>query len=602
MAILARSRSHLTEIIEVLNQQSISYQAVEIEPLINKMIVSDITCLALALTDVYDQLSWAACFRSPWFGLKLNDIRIILAKLKTSKKNIPEVVEQLACAEREDNNGLSSQAVSRIQKLLPLLNHAIKQKGRKPFIKWLSGCFKAVGGLLQIDIASDFQDLETCINTISEFENGGELIDRAGLNQALEGLYAAPNPNADNQIQIMTIHKSKGLEFDRVILPRLDARSVGVDSPLLKWAEVVDSHGNAHNLLAVSKQTGMDNDSIYQFINYLDQQKEKYERQRVLYVAATRAKSELYLFANVCVDEKNTGKDQEGNIHFKRPTSNSFLGMLWDGVNQELEIIECSDGAAISGQDNQHSAAAKIDETQLAELTELDSIESQLAYIFPARKIKQTNIENIEAVNAKELAENIQLTRILTEENDTDDIKNEYSSTATIVGIVIHRQLEWLSKQDLIRFTLPDEWKDITASQLIGAGISSGDENIEDYIEAVTTAIANTLNDKMGRFILENHFEAKSEMNIHKNISHGVFVTKVIDRTFMVDDTRWIIDYKSAKPQNGESIESFLKKEVSQHKKQIGEYVDLFRSMENRKIIAGLYFPMISHFEMIFEG
>jgi len=600
LAILARSRGHLTEIIEALNQHSIAYQALEIEPLINKMIVNDITCLALALTDVYDQLSWVACFRSPWFGLKLNDIQIILAKLKMSNKSIPEVLEQVIDTKGAKEHNLNFQSFSRIQKLLPILAHAIKQKGRKPFIKWLYGCFKAVGGLLQIDIASEHQDLETCINTINGFESGGELIDREGLRQALEGLYAAPNPNADNQVQIMTIHKSKGLEFDRVILPRLDARSVGVDSPLLKWAEVVDSHGFAHNLLAVSKQTGMDNDSIYQFINYLDQQKEKYERQRVLYVAATRAKSELYLFANVCVDEKNTDKDEAGNVHFKRPTSNSFLGMLWDGVKQDLEMIDADD-MEDSLKEEQNTAPAKMDETELAGLTKLDSQQSQLAYIFPSRKIKQTNIENLEQVSETLISNNFPSNQIVAGEDDADDARTEYSSTATIVGIVIHRQLEWLSKQELSSFILPKNWREITVSQLISNGIYSSDENIEKYIELVTNAIMNTLKDETGRFILKNHLEAKSELSLHKNISHGVFVTKVIDRTFVVEDKRWIVDYKSAKPQNDESLASFLEKEVSLYKKQINEYVELFKSMENRKIIAGLYFPMISHFERIYE-
>lgn len=600
LAILARSRSHLIEIIEALNQHSIAYQALEIEPLVNKMIVSDITSLALALTDVYDQLSWAACFRSPWFGLKLNDIQIVLAKLKTSSKSIPEVLEQLSDTKGTNEYKLSPQSLLRIQKLLPILTHAIKQKGRKPFVKWLYGCFTAVGGLLQIDIASEHQDLETCINTINDFESGGELIDRVGLEQALEGLYAAPNPNANNQVQIMTIHKSKGLEFDRVILPRLDARSVGVDSPLLKWTEVVDSHGIAHNLLAVSKQTGMENDSIYQFINYLDHQKEKYERQRVLYVAATRAKSELYLFANVCVDEKSTDKDEAGNIHFKRPTSNSFLGMLWDGVNQDLELIEAGN-MADSSKEDQYTVPSKMDETELAELTALDSQKSQLAYIFPPRKVKQTNIENIEDVNEFLISDNSPSNQFLAEADDSDDAKVEYSSTATTVGIVIHRQLEWLSKHELSSFTLPKNWKEITTGQLISAGIHSSDEKFEKYIELVTSAIINTLKDEMGRFILENHLEAKSELSLHKNVSNGVFVTKVIDRTFVVKDKRWIVDYKSAKPQEGESLDSFLQKEVTQYKRQINEYVELFKSMENRKITAGLYFPMISHFERIYE-
>ena len=164
LAILARSRSHLRDVVVQLNQKEIAYQAVDIEPLDNKIIVSDVLNLAYALTDVYDSLSWAACFRSPWYGLKLNDIRIIIKNSLASHQSIPESLGELLLHSlnhqnsqdsQNDDSLLSCEAQQRIKKIQPILNSAILQKGKKPFIKWLGGCFKSVGGLLQIDIASD---------------------------------------------------------------------------------------------------------------------------------------------------------------------------------------------------------------------------------------------------------------------------------------------------------------------------------------------------------------------------------------------------------------------------------------------------------------
>lgn len=602
LAILARGRNHLREIVDELNAESITYQAVEIERLNNKMLVSDITQLALALTDVYDQLAWVSCFRSPWFGLHLNDIKNIINQVNVTSDSIPDALHEMLNNSKKELPLLSQESQKRAKKILPLLDYAIKQKGRKPFKKWLYGCFEAVGGLLQIDVASEHLDLETCIETIAQYESGGELIDRAGLQQALERLYASPNPNADSQVQIMTIHKSKGLEFDRVILPRLDSKGANSDNPLIKWTEVIDTNGESHRLLSISKQTGKEHDSIYQYISYLDKQKEKYENQRVLYVAATRAKSELYLFGNVVTDNK---KQTDLARIYKRPVANSFLELLWDGIQEQLEIISNND---IQANDNQLvNDPAKLNETELQSVTGLDSTKEQLDYIFPSRKIKRTNIDKIEDAAAISNLELGGCLEQLQNPDSTDRQGETGDNERAIVGTVIHKQLEWLSNRELSnheleQFSLPNNWKEISKTQLLASGISSSNNRLDDYVDTVYLSIKNTIADAMGRFILKEHEQASSELILHRKISDSLYVKRVIDRTFVVDDTRWIIDYKSSEPEDNESKKSFIENEVELYREQIEAYVTLFKNMEKRNIIAGLYFPLIQSFVKVYEG
>ena len=595
LAILARGRSHLRDVVIQLNQKGITYQAVEIEPLDKKMVVRDVLNLAYALTDGYDQLSWVACFRSPWYGLKLNDIRIILKNIKASHQSIPDSLDELLRLSQDDDSLLSSEATQRIKKVQPILNAAILQKGKKPFIKWLGGCFKAVGGLLQVDLASEHKDVETCIATIAEFETAGELLDRQGLQQALESLYAAPNSNADNQVQIMTIHKSKGLEFDRVILPRTDASGGGKDNPLLKWAEVIDQHGESHNLLAVSKEAGKENDSIFRYISHLDRQKEKYENQRIFYVAATRAKSELYLFGNV--NSNKNINDQQGIAHYKRPLSNSFLEMVWDKIQDQLETIPCPVGEE-EGNANKN-AYSQLYETDLVEIEGLESIDSQLNYIFPPRKIKKVDIEQIEEcpINYEDSAA---LQRLNHESKNKNSASPLLDTQAMAIGTVIHKQLEWISKQAIDDFSLPSNWSEITAAQLLSQKIKLNSDELKQAVNKVSIAIENTLKDNMGHFILSQQESAKSELGLHKNVSDKIYIRRVIDRTFIHENKRWIIDYKSSEPTENESEEAFLEREVLSYKEQLQEYVSFFEIMEKREVIAGLYFPLIQHFEKVF--
>jgi ATP-dependent helicase/nuclease subunit A len=56
------------------------------------------------------------------------------------------------------------------------------------------------------------------------------------LEDDMARLFAAPDAQADGRLQLMTIHKAKGLEFDTVILPGLHRGTPrGSEAPLLAW-------------------------------------------------------------------------------------------------------------------------------------------------------------------------------------------------------------------------------------------------------------------------------------------------------------------------------------------------------------------------------
>jgi len=178
---------------------------------------------------------------------------------------------------------------------------------------------------------------------------------------------------------------------------------------------------------------------------------------------------------------------------------------------------------------------------------------------------------------------------------------DENNQTAKAIGIVIHQQLEWLSKQNMADYKLPTHWREIIEGQIVAEGLHLNKKELQAQVSVVESAVVNTLADEMGKFILGDHPKAKSELILHKNISSGIFLTRVVDRTFVVNGKRWIIDYKSAVPLKGESMADFLAKEKSLYQGQMEEYVELFKNMETGPIVAGLYFPLLQHFEKIIE-
>lgn len=552
LAILARSRNNLADIIYALNQENINYQAVEIDRLSQKTVVRDLLNLAFSLGDQFDELSWAACMRSPWFGLSLNDIKVIFTQSEVEQTIPSRIQSQLA--------HISTQGHERCKKVLPLLLASIAHKGSKPYRKWLLGTFIAVGGLYQLDYQAEQDDLFVCVEKLAELQVGAELNDRQLVDEAIDQLYAAPNPDASGEVQVMTIHKSKGLEFDTVILPRLDSGGRVGEQVLLKWTEVLDELGNAHNLLAISKQTGEQSDSVYQYISYLENEKGKFEDQRVLYVAATRAKRKLYLLGNIKSDEKSGG--------YKKPVANSFLSLLWPGVQSSFHVIP-------------------------ARKTESQPVDKEL---YQSRQIKKVNLTRVLSIPPNKRNELLKV--------DVGEPSSEYdlvSDSAAAIGTVLHRQLQWLSERYEDNYQLPANWEQITRAQISSSYRYRDQESFEDAVNKVMTGVKQTLADPFGQKILRPRSIAHSEWTLHKKIEAGGFLTRVIDRSFVDEGVRWIIDYKSSQPNENESFEEFIQREKSLYLEQITDYFKMLAKLENRKIVAGLYFPLLSHFEAIME-
>ena len=66
----------------------------------------------------------------------------------------------------------------------------------------------------------------------------------------------------------------------------------------------------------------------------------------------------------------------------------------------------------------------------------------------------------------------------------------------------------------------------------------------------------------------------------------------VLDRTFIENDTRWIIDYKTSSHGGGD-LEGFLESEARRYREQLQRYKNAMAITETRPIKTALYFPML---------
>lgn len=107
-----------------------------------------------------------------------------------------------------------------------------------------------------------------------------------------------------DSVRIMTIHKSKGLEFHTVIIPFCDWKLTG-DSRNILWCEPNGTPFNSISLLPIHSKKDMAV-SMYQKEYYKEYLYQIVDNLNILYVATTRAKSNLIMFSDNTANKANS--------------------------------------------------------------------------------------------------------------------------------------------------------------------------------------------------------------------------------------------------------------------------------------------------------
>lgn len=326
IAILVRSRLHLLNIINTLQKNKITYQAVEIELLTQKSVIQDLLALTKALLHLADRTAWLAILRAPWLGLTLADLHAL-----TFNNTENTIWELLAINHHKINTAYQKQ----LNHFITVINNAFKQRRLKPLRYWIEGVWLALGGPACLSDESDLENAQTFFKLLDNMSIGNDISDLNQLEKQLNLLTATPLQLEKPYIEIMTIHKAKGLEFDTVIIAGLDRQVRSDDNQLLLWMERTGEHGVDDLILAPIKATAQEQDPIYNYVRREEQKKSFFESQRLLYVATTRAKQQLHLVFHYEQDENNNG-------NMKAPHTQSLLSQLWPYFSDE-DIIKIHD-------------------------------------------------------------------------------------------------------------------------------------------------------------------------------------------------------------------------------------------------------------------
>ncbi len=553
IAVLVRARSHLDALVAEIRRSApdLRFQAVDIEGLDGRQHVQDLLILFRALQHRADRVNWLALLRAPWCGLTLADLHALAADDKQS------TIWQLM--QDEDRLArLSEDGQQRLKHVRSVLQIAFAQRDRQHSRRWLEGVWLMLGGPRCLEAPEALNDVAAFFALLDHLTAAGKL-DAETLATHAGELYAPTDPLGD-AVQMMTIHKSKGLEFDTVILPGLHRSTGGNDSSLLLWDEVVGADGREHLLVAPMKQKGEGNGepTAYDYLKKLETERAAHEDERLLYVAATRAIRNLHLLGVALADENK----EDG---LKPPSSGTLLKLLWPGVAQMPFV-------------------AALAETAASDIT--PPAIDPACFVPPLLRLAKPDVPE---------ALRLVPSGLRPADNPLElDAPEEGLSLEASVGTLVHRCLELIAKNGLKTASTASRRKSPWAATietlqptyrrwLVAQG--HGEAEAGQGSTEVVAALTRTLACEAGHWLLSDHPEAGAEQ-AWSSVADGVVTQHIIDRTFVAAGTRWIIDYKTVR-----LPESELAQRAEQYRPQLERYARLFAD-DSRPLRLAIFFPL----------
>ena len=553
IAVLVRARSHLDALVTEIRRRApdLRFQAVDIEGLDGRQHVQDLLTLFRALHHRADRVHWLALLRAPWCGLRLADLHLLAADDKES--TIWQLMQDDARIGR-----LSDDGQQRLHHVRSVLGEAFAQRGRQHPRRWLEGVWLMLGGPACLEAPEAMADVEAFYSLLDKLVAARNLSAETLAAHAAE-LFAPTDPQG-SAVQMMTIHKSKGLEFETVILPGLHRTTGGNESALLLWDEVAGADGVEHLLVAPikAKGEGIEQPTAYDYLKKLEAERNAHEDERLLYVAATRAIRRLHLVGVAVPDE-----DKDDGL--KPPASGTLLKLLWPGVAQPVFTAAlASVSPATKGPDEFDPAQFEPPLFRLKAMGSPAALCDQPSDFLPA--------EN----------------RTLTLDEDAQALSLEAS-----VGTLVHRYLELIVRQGL------KNWSGKRVAALEPACVRWLERQGHGFLEAsagaleAVTALRTTLASDSGRWILSAHPEGGVEQAWSSLSEQGGALRHVIDRVFVADGYRWIVDYKTVRASQAE-----LTRRAEGFRSQLERYAGLFAGHALPLRLA-IYFPIQGYLSVL---
>ena len=557
IAVLVRGRTSLPPVIAALRRRGIDYRGIELESLADRTAIRDLVALARAMLHAGDRTAWLAILRAPWCGLSLADLHALAGDDREA--TVAALMDDPERARR-----LSPDGEARMMRLRDTLRKAIAARDRRSLGGWVKSAWLMLSGPATLEDSSDLANVELCFAALDRLEaEAGAWPEAADLDDVVANIKASPVGRDDAPVQIMTIHKAKGLEFDVVIVPDMQRQPPAERRRLLYWTTIATGPAQRGVVLGSRNDPEVDGDTadaLETWMRALEAERAGLELGRVAYVAVTRARRALHLVGSA------TTKETDAGDVLQKPRTGSLLRFFWPVLAGEFERALAARG----------SVRPERTSTGRRRLTAppLRRLPAGWSAPEPAPLPRAASL------------------RILGE--SAGSVRPDFDWAGTIakaVGEVVHAELHRLARDRASRDNLlprPAAWSRLLRESGVDeAHLPEALARTQAAIDAFRrSALAAKLLDPAAR-------DAASELAVTARLDGAVHGLR-IDRSF-VDEAgvRWIVDWKTSSHQGGDA-EAFLDAELERYRGQLERYARAMRQLEpGRELKVGLYFPLL---------
>ncbi len=590
VAILVRSRPHLNEILPALRARGVAFTAVRLDRLGDRQVVMDLLMLTHTLVQPDDELAWLSVLRAPWCGLTLADLTAL-----ARARGIPETGDGIHPSEKKPR----LRDWSELLLALPEHIEGLSETGRRRLLRLLNGwreayeaghdrlaqrvyrCWLALQGPSCLDERADVLAAARFFECVDAEETAGSIADWPLFRRRLEEAFLPEDvidaEEAGARVKVMTLHQAKGLQFGTVIMPGLGRGSGKAETPLLRWRQrpqglLLAARRSRRNTAAADAFPGLED-----YLKFLEKEETRHELARLLYVGVTRAERQLILTAVADVKECAANGEDGDAAQWKPPEAKSAMALWWDGLRAKGMIAPpvMAAGPAIASPPDGDGPG------------------------LPLRRLPEACFAREEVQDVAERPRS----------HVTALSFDETTVAARHAGTVVH---DWLSRVGIPGGQRLQDWtpdfletqRGTIVHRLAELGVPAAQrEAAAGHAIAMLSAVRD---DPFAQWLLDPAREAARNewaLSAAPESSHADDGHVRLDRTFIDDGVRWIVDYKTAAPDLPE-IEAWLDAETERYRPQLENYAALIkrfeeRSPEKRPLKLVLYYPALRRWREI---
>lgn len=323
--IICRNNSHLNEIVQKLNEENIPYTLTSNATMLEHSAIKPLYKLIKYF--LYNNSIYLLEFlRSDLIGCLNTHIKYYLENKETIEKYINnynnekfsdfveniedenvkiKMIEYKQIDKLERNNLIFSNILEKIKKLKQLSKQLNSIHLKENFSNEIIKTFEVTN---YYNTNSDIKNIFTFFNILKEYKDLFEFVNYIEENKEKMTQLSSQDVDA---INLMTIHKSKGLEFDTVFYYKRDKEKEDTEkNELISFVEYDENFENVKNFLVIFKKYNkIFVDGHYFNLKNKNEIKKEIEEINSDYVALTRAKKNLIVLMNYVIDKEKGFKN-----------------------------------------------------------------------------------------------------------------------------------------------------------------------------------------------------------------------------------------------------------------------------------------------------